>query len=640
MFENITKIVSELHLLVDLPSHWREREMRDNVYPEMSPHDIKAKAERDLFIMLDGPSLLVKVLKTHEYDDARKLKKKEVMNKARCWNDCLLLLRELCYINPEVAEIFDTKLIIYLFTLLHHECCFDLAIGLIEEILTLQPASNIFFLGNVPNLYSLLNGFTCRQTAHLCRVLALLVFEPEDRMLMESSTVLRSVELLQLRRDRQGRASNTIDRNQSILIGMSNFIPRLVSLLKVMNFSPPINRLSPFHLISQVPAISDLLISLIGFNEIKKWDDVQVLEDLAKKATPSQSPSPPASGAANDRALAAAPATPLSSSVSHTPSPTLSSPAASRNSSSPLPTPSPAGLPSSPRSLTPPAPPRRNALAEMLESIAPHFSAPQTSTIGNIELIVHVLNSAQSTGILQTGAMAPNGGMWHGIDARLMDRMHELNNVTSHVRARTPERAADELQFNALVLSQFQVEVLFVICTILGGRRKIDIQRMLHDIQIVPVLESMFDRLAWGTNNADNPHNANGMHGPNCECNPESALRIQYLRVIHNFCDRDCDNYEGKMELLSEAERSYLGFSATNKEGDPLSFKKVPPHPSERGLLSKLIQVLLVEPSDSQYRFWLTSCVEAFLRGSSEVVRIYVARSVLSYLSEEILSDR
>lgn len=34
-----------------------------------------------------------------------------------------------------------------------------------------------------------------------------------------------------------------------------------------------------------------------------------------------------------------------------------------------------------------------------------------------------------------------------------------------------------------------------------------------------------------------------------------------------------------------------------------------------RGLLSKIVDVFMREPMDSLYRFWLASCVEAFLRG-------------------------
>ncbi|CAN0487869.1 unnamed protein product, partial [Discosporangium mesarthrocarpum] len=38
---------------------------------------------------------------------------------------------------------------------------------------------------------------------------------------------------------------------------------------------------------------------------------------------------------------------------------------------------------------------------------------------------------------------------------------------------------------------------------------------------------------------------------------------------------------------------------------------------NKRGLLSKIVDVLMDEPADSHYRFWLASCVEAYLRGGT-----------------------
>lgn len=47
-------------------------------------------------------------------------------------------------------------------------------------------------MGEVPELHSLVENMTSQQLAHFSRVLALLVFEPEYRQLMESAHVLRS----------------------------------------------------------------------------------------------------------------------------------------------------------------------------------------------------------------------------------------------------------------------------------------------------------------------------------------------------------------------------------------------------------------------------------------------------------------
>lgn len=55
------------------------------------------------------------------------------------WNDSLVILRELCYSCPELANrLFGTDLVLFLFTLMSQPLFFDHAVGLIEEILADQ----------------------------------------------------------------------------------------------------------------------------------------------------------------------------------------------------------------------------------------------------------------------------------------------------------------------------------------------------------------------------------------------------------------------------------------------------------------------------------------------------------------------
>ena len=61
-----------------------------------------------------------------------------------------------------------------------------------------------------------------------CRVLALLLFEPEERQMMESTRTLKSVELLSVRRNRMARPDTPIDRNQALVLGHAGLVPRLV----------------------------------------------------------------------------------------------------------------------------------------------------------------------------------------------------------------------------------------------------------------------------------------------------------------------------------------------------------------------------------------------------------------------------
>lgn len=109
-------------------------------------------------------------------------------------------------------------------------------------------------------------------------------------------------------------------------------------------------------------------------------------------------------------------------------------------------------------------------------------------------------------------------------------------------------------------------------------------------------------------------------------------MSVQFLRLLHNFCDRDCDNHTDRRLLLSTAEREFV-FS-----GDALPAANPDLQP---GLLSKVIRTFMSESDDSPYRFWLASCVESYLRGSCVQEQLFVAQSgLLLNLLEHVTSER
>jgi hypothetical protein len=661
--------------------------------------------ERDAFVLTGGVDVLIRIFREPSFVgaemartyDARDLSEELVANRlAPCWNEALASLRELVYAMPSLVEneiIFDDgEFLPFLFTLLTHDSCFDGAAALIEEILSLQshsppqPAADgddtagtppgyqatvrsspptTFFLGNVPDLYKIWGGFSCRQLAQFCRILALLVFEPEDRQLLESPAVLKSIELLQLRRNRAARAGrdSTVDMNQAILLGDEELTRRLLKLLRVMNFAPSLRRSSPYHVMAHFPFIADTLV-MLGLNELDNWDEVDRLENLARKLLV------PAEGDSGD-------ALQLS---------------------------------------------ELGSVADMLESLSGALIGNQGEAATNqLGHIIHVISAAQQAGVVvgrprqgrsrrrgqnQNGGeqeAAPREGVPMGnvngnpidglasaagiltdqvlvrrfysssgseYDENLsappaqvvgvgMDSEHgPRDTFTGHTSGQrrpivnSPDDAANALQFNALLLGPYQVEVLFVLCTLLGGRRKIDAQEMLNECGVIPILDDMFQRLPWDSltrtrqpisnpdaegqngSNDNREDQPNGIHGPGCECTPESALCVQYLRLLHNFCDRDCDNYSGRRLLLSRAERKFIFEKPHHVETVNLS--SVQP-----GLLSKIIAAFMGESDESPYRFWLASCVESYLRGSSPAEQIFVARTgLLKHLIGDITSER
>ncbi|KAL3944593.1 MAG: hypothetical protein SGBAC_001305, partial [Bacillariaceae sp.] len=157
---------------------------------------------------------------------------------------------------------------------------------------------------------------------------------------------------------------------------------------------------------------------------------------------------------------------------------------------------------------------------------------------------------------------------------------------------------------------------------------------------ITSVLDEMFQRLPWAAATPSNSEGDQGedvddaqaqaLSGAGGECTPENALCVQYLRLLHNFCDRDCDNYSGRRLLLSRGERNHVF-----EKGNPKEVHKL--HP---GLLSKIATALISEADESPYRFWLASCIESYLRGSSPAEQVFVAQSgLLKHLVKDITSD-
>ena len=683
-----------------------------NLPPSASPYYAgggRIGLERDAFVLSGGVDVLIRIFREPSFVgeemartyDARDLSEELVATRlAPCWNEALASLRELVYAIPTLVEndiIFDNgEFVPFLFTLLSHDSCFDGAAALIEEILSLQSHSppqpvpegdsfadaasmyqstvrvspaTTFFLGNVPDLYKLWGGFNCRQLAHFCRILALLVFEPEDRQLLESPAVLKSIELLQLRRNRAARAGrdSTVDMNQAILLGDEELTRRLLKLLRVMNFAPTLRRSSPYHVMAHFPFIADTLV-MLGLNELDNWDEIDRLEGLARKMLTH----------GDDGEPLAPDSIPLLSEL--------------------------------------------GSVADMLESLSSVLLGNSSEPTNQLSHIIHVISAAQQAGVVvgrprqgrprrsrsqnqngndqndaddQNGPSVPvDSNTIEGLasaagiltDQFLVRRFYSSagpdydenpNNAPVQVvgigldgnqgirdsvtgqpsgprrpRISSPDDAANSLQFNALLLGPYQVEVLFVLCTLLGGRRKIDAQEMLNGCGVIPVLDDMFQRLPWdslsptrepishrssdeNSNGAENRdgQQPEGIHGPGCECTPESALCVQYLRLLHNFCDRDCDNYAGRRLLLSDGERAFI-FERPREQDYDVSHLAP-------GLLSKIIAAFIGESDESPYRFWLASCVESYLRGSSPAEQVFVARSgLLVHLIDDITSER
>ena len=182
----------------------------------------KKRQERELFVESGGVYLMLKLFENPFLSVSLDSKKLSTTSAAclnqysTLYNEVLVILREVSFSIPTFSEqIFGNQIIIFLFTLLSYRSVFENSVSLLEEILAVR--TETFNLADVPNLYELISNFNSRKLAHFCRVLSLVLFEPEDRQIMEGSQVLRSIQLLQLRRDRMAKFSNVVEKNQCLV---------------------------------------------------------------------------------------------------------------------------------------------------------------------------------------------------------------------------------------------------------------------------------------------------------------------------------------------------------------------------------------------------------------------------------------
>jgi len=603
-YDSIPGLVASLNDAYVAGDVGRLKELLKRAWRNVIAYESESNMQRDNFIVYGGSNVLIRILfLPFDLIGARNSGWRGQVVEHDLWElkkPCIQLLKELCYFTPFLAEELgnSTKLIVQLFTLMKNRSIFEDVITLTEDIIACS--REIFNLALVPDFEGLLNSYSKRQLACFCRILALVVFETEDRT-NDDCKVVNAADLLTIRREQAlSPAIKNSDRNHAVLLGVEAFLPRTISLISAN--TAPILATWASDVIMRLSSSSHHheLLQLVDVEEDDSWEDTQ----------------------------------------------------------------------------------DESAISD------PH------ANIKALFLLVH------------------------------------------------------------------RVEILFVLCTLLSGKRKLQVQDKLYSLGIVETLSQAFEWLNWSDTTVSLYQER--MHGPGCECNPESALRIQFLRLIHNLCDRENDFTRVKDQMLSAQElesvqeyakydqlRQLIFFDnpatwSTDAMGgrgqqpldshnptsnNDLWFSKLSSSPggaasqgdasnrdswtsldlegneaqpeasahfrssrsrgtkvqtgtchasssaadvssvslqrgsvqrplaqpsessraaranpcdpdnSNRGLITKVLLVFMNEKPDSTYRFWLASCVEAFLRGSDARAQVFMAKmGLLDHLVDGILN--
>ncbi len=587
---------------------------------------------REAFVLLGGTELLVQLFcKPLSPTDVHCLSSHEISERAMMWSMALLALRELSCMEPALASRLASKDFIHsLFSLMSIPCVFDNAVALVEDVLATQPTT--FSLDSVPRIAELLQSLDSRQLAHFCRVLALLVLDSKDRQFMESSTVLHSMDLLQMRRNRVYSAGSVVDRNHAVILAVPGLLSRLAKLLQLVSFGPSLTDASDSQYLLHT------ILEHEGGDAGGSWESINELLKCAKEGPDADEESELEGNK------------PSSSEIRSGGGPMgllrwfRNAGAASQ----------PARSNSMPSSLDQPEEHSREEGGGGSSIIA---SSDQLRNGGGL-VVQHGVDMAASPLFVDVSSgdgsgmeVTPDTDV--NVTTRLFNFARSLqsdskprprslcfSNSISRMEARL------RLRYRALIIFAHCAEIIFVLSTLLSGRRKPDVQQLLADMGIVESLTDLFPKLSWGCPTSS-PNPLKGIHGPDCECSPESSFRVQYLRLVHKFCDGDCTPAPNHNSLMlskeeQEAEEAIYGNDIDRKHaknGGVGNNNASPFQTRQKGLLSMIINVYMSEPTQSMYRFWLASCVEAFLRGASAKEQSFVMRSgLLQHLTAEITS--
>ena len=189
--------------------------------------------------------------------------------------------------------------------------------------------------------------------------------------------------------------------------------------------------------------------------------------------------------------------------------------------------------------------------------------------------------------------------------------------------------------------SLYMCEILFVLCTLVSSNRKKEVQRTMVEERLAPILSELFDSIVWGGKQSAR----GGVHGPDCGCCPESALKIQFLRLVRHFCENG-DDYSGKRTMLSRNELTKLAVLADTHEEPPSTCEFYSNGieaemycDGERGLLSKLAGAFMAKENNEEFLIFLANSLEGYLRGAPGVDRIFlVEQGVLKHVAGKVLA--
>jgi Protein of unknown function (DUF3689) len=522
--------------------------------------------------------------------------------------DCVSLLRELCYTDGPVLKALSDRdeVVLKLFELIgDNDDAREVASVVVEELLAVRDTMFPLERLGAVRFANMVDRFDTRRLTQFCRVLSLLVYEPNyERDVKDRMRDTKYMELLELRRSvaRGDTAQQRVAAaNQRVVLETPGLLAKLVVLL-------------------DIERPGDGYVALPSMNDVGRW-----LPALLESAVPGIDVGD------SDRWM----------------------------------------------QLIRGSPAVHQLVMPLLESAR--------------DVIGERPAGAADAAAAKTARDAIDAGNARDADFGYLlpdeDQFDSTFDLVDLVEAARSDQERDSVR--KLALATHLGELLFLLCTLMGGKHRVAAQDRLASLGIGAHLSALFDRVEWREKAHSHP-SFERLHGENCECTPHSALKIQFFRCVLHFCDRHqgCSSMN-KLTLLSADEISATvcqtralrmplpaGVPWSNNAPSPSSSSSSSPAgaaasssssasslpidmgnriycPGKQGLMSKLIELLRSQSAaaataaangeeedeeQSSQKYWISSCVESFARGDSALAQTFLTQAgLIRYLVNELL---
>lgn len=418
------------------------------------PFQVKGKKrqQREYFVLYGGLQAVLQFFTLRGVPkNGRTMSPEQMTRRVEVFCIVLVLLRELIVSNASIAEqFFDDSLIATLMTYLSHKQIFDHTMNLLEEILAIRHET--FPLSSVPDFSALVEGFSSPQLSHFCRILSLVVFEPEDRQLLDNATqgqqAPKSFEVLILRQKRMSKnASLVLEQNQCLVIELPCLLRRLVTILNIICLGPNLQEQLTSSLLNHLPLGSEIMELKLNQGTAGTRGEWRELDEMLERIRSYHDSHPEEReqfeeerGAMNADLLRAFSLSPRAD------------PASSGSNASSAPPPPP----------PPPSPPSRQA---ELVSMMNVLTLAENMGVGRVTPLGEALLSAQIF-MLNEGGGA--GGRNPNIPRRRSGGPNNSSLTSPHLRSDSTPRgsaraARNHLQFQSMLLIPHQVRHSYVL---------------------------------------------------------------------------------------------------------------------------------------------------------------------------------